>query len=221
MSERGSSLSLATDDDGQMVTSVSRLMGPTHPGRPETEEPHVKKSMKGKREKCDYICRIDQDELGIVEDEFEDLTQLFKMFDCDMDGVLNMMEAQHTLRCVGFRANAEQVKSLVCQVGVDKTHFSLSFNEYLSLVAMQRTVDPTESSLLDVFLSFDVQATGRIPESMFVQLMKTKQVPEEDVQEMLEEYKKIDFDKPEHNQNEAGNTEDQIYYHEFIKMLQQ
>ena len=34
--------------------------------------------------------------------------------------------------------------------------------------------------------SFDVQATGKIAESMFVQLMKTKQVPEEDVQEMLE-----------------------------------
>ena len=30
---------------------------------------------------------------------------------------------------------------------------------------------------------------------------------------MFSEYKKIDFDKPEHNQNEAGNTEDQIYYH--------
>ena len=38
--------------------------------------------------------------------------------------------------------------------------------------------------------SFDVQATGRIPESMFVQLMKTKQVPEEDVQEMLQGDKK-------------------------------
>ena len=121
-----------------MVTSVSRLMGPTHPGRPETEEPHVKKSMKGKREKCDYICRIDQVRFPKFVCLFKHpmagragnswgwirrpnttfqgklctkmfLTSVFKMFDCDMDGVLNMMEAQHTLRCVGFRANAEQV----------------------------------------------------------------------------------------------------------------
>ena len=79
-----------------MVTSASRLMGPTHPGRPATEEPHVKKTMKGKREKCDLICRIDQvyelnncfgifslkvcqDELGILEDEFDDLKQLFQV----------------------------------------------------------------------------------------------------------------------------------------------
>ena len=34
--------------------------------------------------------------------------------------------------------------------------------------------------------NFDLQGTGMISKSMFLQLMKTKQVPEEDVQEMLE-----------------------------------
>ena len=65
---------------------------------------------------------------------------------------------------------------------------------------------------------------------MFVQLMKTKQVPEEDVQEMLEgeeklpkeyelklifsEYKKLDFTKPEqHPPIEGEVPEEQIYYH--------
>merc|ERR1711970_1683871 len=133
MSERGSKVNLAADEEGQMVTSTSR-----HPGRPANEEPHVKKTMRGKREKVDLICRVDQDELGIQEDEFDDLKQLFQMFDMDQDGILNLVEAQHTLCCVGFRATATQVKSLVAGVGVDQTHFSLSFNEYLSLVAMHR-----------------------------------------------------------------------------------
>ena len=77
-----------------MVNSNSRLLGPTHPGRPENEEPHVKRTMKGKKEKVDLICRVDQvgwilllflildmskDELGIQEDEFEDLKQLFQV----------------------------------------------------------------------------------------------------------------------------------------------
>ena len=37
-----------------------------------------------------------------------------------------------------------------------------------------------------MFRSIDIHDTGRIPESTFIQLMKTKQVPEEDVHEMLE-----------------------------------
>ena len=65
------------------MTSASRvcLAGSqrTHPGRPETEDPHVKKTMKNKREITEYICKVDQDELGILEDEFDDLKDLFKV----------------------------------------------------------------------------------------------------------------------------------------------
>ena len=31
------------------------------------------------------------------------------MFDIDQDGILNLIEAQHVLMCIGFRANREQV----------------------------------------------------------------------------------------------------------------
>ena len=40
-------------------TSGAKL-GPTHPGRPQDEEPHVKKTIKGKREISEYIVRVDQ-----------------------------------------------------------------------------------------------------------------------------------------------------------------
>ena len=45
-----------------MVKSASHIrpFGPTHPGRPENEAPHVKKTMKGKIEIVELICRIDQ-----------------------------------------------------------------------------------------------------------------------------------------------------------------
>ena len=72
-------------------------------------------------------CVTIQDELGIQEEEFDDLQSLFKvqdldilqsietigensklclnvqMFDVDEDGILNLMEAQHVLRCLGFK----------------------------------------------------------------------------------------------------------------------
>ena len=53
------------------------LLGPSHPGRPANEEPHVKKTMKGKVENIELICRVDQEELGFQEDEYEDLKALF------------------------------------------------------------------------------------------------------------------------------------------------
>ena len=42
------------------------------------------------------------------------------------------------------------------------------------------------------FRSFDREALGRISEKAFVELLKTKDdIPEEDIQEMLEEYYRL------------------------------
>ena len=65
------------DDLKKSVLNITGLLGPTHPGRPANEEPHVKKTMKNKKEKIELICRIDQDELGFQEDEYDDLKALF------------------------------------------------------------------------------------------------------------------------------------------------
>ena len=86
-------------------------------------------------------------------------------------------------------------------VGVDKTGYSLSYNEFLTLVSTKRREEPNEGSLLSAFLSvcchlvlivlglcrtFDCGETGKIPERKFRQIMKTKGVPESDVKEMLD-----------------------------------
>ena len=70
-------------DDLKKSTShlLSHLLGPAHPGRPSNEEPHVKKTMKNKKEKIELICRVDQDELGFQEDEYDDLKALFTVLD--------------------------------------------------------------------------------------------------------------------------------------------
>ena len=65
------------DELKKSVLNITGLLGPTHPGRPNNEEPHVKKTMKNKKEKIELICRIDQDELGFQEDEYDDLKALF------------------------------------------------------------------------------------------------------------------------------------------------
>ena len=94
---------------------------------------------------------------------------LLQLYDHDKDGILNLKETQKVLKCLGFRTNEEQVswtgnsliqeldplvsqaKSLAQLVSCDRHGFSVSFNEYLTLVSIQRR-EPDEETLLDVFL---------------------------------------------------------------------
>ena len=65
-----------------MATFELDLLGESlHKGRPKDEEPHVKRavSKKGNDSGIEYIVRIDLEELGILEDEFEELQTLFQV----------------------------------------------------------------------------------------------------------------------------------------------
>ena len=75
----------------------------------------------------------------------------FQLFDYDKDGILNLSETQRVLRCLGLRTTDDQTRALVLLVSVDKSGGSVSFNEYLRLVSMQRRAEPDEQSLTDVF----------------------------------------------------------------------
>ena len=91
----------------------------------------------------------------------------------------------------------------MAEVSVDKTHHSLSFNEYLTLISVNRRAQPTENALLDAFMwemreqsdepilnisifsNFDPENVGTISEELFRQILKTKDVPERDINEMI------------------------------------
>ena len=89
----------------------------------------------------------------------------------------------------------------MAEVSVDKTHHSLSFNEYLTLISVNRRAQPTENALLDAFMwelsqilgllrisifrNFDPENTGKISEELFKQILKTKDVPQRDINEMI------------------------------------
>ena len=72
------------------------------------------------------------------------------------------------LRCLGLKPDIEQVKkisdekilflgrvikakTMASQVSVDVTGFSVSFNEYLRLISIQRRAEPDEDKLMEVF----------------------------------------------------------------------
>ena len=93
------------------------------------------------------------------------------------------------------------MSDMVRAVGVDKTCYSLSFNEYLSLVSLKRREEPRDTSLLAsfryfflisdfqyflIYSLFDYDKSGTICVQKFRQILKTKLVSDGDINEMIE-----------------------------------
>ena len=57
--------------------------------------------MKKKKENIEYIVRVNLKELGIDETSFDELQELFRMFDNDKDGVLSLKEFEKILSVLG------------------------------------------------------------------------------------------------------------------------
>jgi hypothetical protein len=53
------------------------------------------------QEIVDYLVRVDLDKLGIDEKQFEEMQELFKMFDNDRDGVLSLKEFERLMGVLG------------------------------------------------------------------------------------------------------------------------
>jgi len=207
------------NEEDKLGKSTSNLAEVLHGGRPKDEEPHVKKSARKNSDKVEYICKVDLESLGIDEDEFDDLQSLFQLFDRDKDGILTIKETQMLLRCLGLKPNLDQAKVMATMVTCDMTGFSISFNEYLRLISIQRRADPDEESLLEVFLTFDPHNSGQIGETEFRKIMKSKEgIPDEDIEEMLEEYKKLEIVSEDNDSTVSNGSV--ILYKEFIGMLQ-
>ena len=62
----------------QLAKSSSNLNEIVYGGRPRNEDPHVKRTVKKKEEKIEYIVRVDLDELKIDDDDFDDLQSLYQ-----------------------------------------------------------------------------------------------------------------------------------------------
>jgi len=199
----------------ELTKSTSNLNDVVYSGRPKNEEPHVKRTTKKKSEKIEYIVRVDLDELKINEDDFDDLESLFILFDLDKDGILSFKEYEKLLRCLGYRLNEEPAKMLAASVSVDKTNYSVSFNEFLKLFSIQRDGEPDHETLVDVFASFDREGLGKISERVFKDLLKSKDdISDEEIKEMLDEYyrlaklKGISTEKPDPPSDSSDEDED-------------
>merc|ERR1711892_1019828 len=159
----------------QAHSSNNNLLNCVHGGRPVNELPHVRKSPKKKQKKVDLILRVDLDSLSISDDEYDDLVCLFQLYDRDQDGILNTREMKKVLTCLGFRLSEEQVLSMARKVSCDHQGYSVSFNEFLTLVSKQRREEPDQYDLLGIFRSLDPKNSGEISLEKLRKIMKNKE----------------------------------------------
>ena len=117
-----------------------------------------------------------------------------------------------------FLATEDNAKKIASGISVDKTEFSVSFNEYLSLMGSQNKMqEPSVDALLECFEIFDTNKNGRITEIVFRKIMSGKLGDEAfEVEEMLAEYKRIHV----HNVPPTPDGEEYIDYKKFVAMLQ-
>ena len=69
--------------------------------------------MKKKKENIEYIVRVNLKELGIDETSFDELQELFRMFDNDKDGVLSLKEFEKILSVLGRSGMVFVIKQLI------------------------------------------------------------------------------------------------------------
>jgi len=190
----------------------------THPGRPKDEEPHVKRSIKKKKEVVEYLVRVDLDRMGIDENQFEEMKELFKMFDADRDGVLSIKEFERLMAVLGRAASEDKARKFALTVSVDTAECSVSFTEYLNMMANQRNDEPTPESLLEAFEVFDKEGLGRISEAHFRKIMRGKFGEDTgELDEMMNEYRRVHCCSVP----ETPEGKKYIDYKKFVDMLQQ
>ena len=118
-----------------------------------------------------------------------------------------------------FPATEDNAKKVAKDISVDESEFSVSFNEYLSLMGKQnKSSEPSAEALLECFELFDRNGTGRISEVHFRKIM-TGSLGEDawELEEMLGEYRRLHL----HSNPATPQGEEYIDYKKFVRMLQQ
>ena len=117
----------------------------SHSGRPKDEEPHIKRSVKKKKENIEYIVRVNLKELGIDETSFDELQELFRMFDNDKDGVLSLKEFEKILSVLGRSGKTSSLTIRIYQLSSQLQKIMLRKLLEIFLLMNQSSVFPSMS----------------------------------------------------------------------------
>lgn len=122
-----------------------------------------------------------------MEENYEEVKQIFALFDRDGDGQVDCEELGTVLRATGRLPSESEISELKGKTLINKKYFS--FADLLAILSKLPAVDPNSlrSALLDAFRVFDQQGTGEIGTQELRHIMTSlgEKLSEQEAQEMI------------------------------------
>lgn len=141
-------------------------------------------------------------------EQVEQYRAAFSRCDTDEDGKINVQELGEVMKALGQNLSEADLKKIIASVDTDGDG-TISFQEFLAVVAKKMKNGPTEEELRMVFRAFDLNGDGHISVEELKQAMVQvgEQLSQEELDTMIHE---ADVDK-----------DGKVNYEEFVRILTQ
>ncbi|XP_052273653.1 calmodulin-beta-like isoform X3 [Dreissena polymorpha] len=146
---------------------------------------------------------------ALTDEDREELSQTFKLFDRDGDGFLTARELGDAMRAMAQHPTEQEIQELIKRPegAADEGPHLTDFDAFLHIMAKRMTVPEPDDQLLEAFRVFDKEGTGIISAADLRQIVTTmgERLTDEEVEEMIKEA--------------DDDGDGQINYQEFTQML--
>jgi len=126
--------------------------------------------------------------LDLSEEQKSDIREAFNLFDTAGCGSIDTKDLKVAMRALGFEPRKEEIKKMVMEVDKDNGG-SLSFDNFLALMARKISEKDSREEILKAFKLFDDDETGKISFENLKRVAKElgENLTDEELQEMIDE----------------------------------
>ncbi|KAI9325211.1 centrin-1 [Zopfochytrium polystomum] len=93
--------------------------------------------------------------------QLQEIREVFDLFDTDGSGSIDLSELRIVMRSLGFNPTKEEVWAMASEFASEEEP-SLSFDEFLFLMAAKLSEKDTHAEMMRAFRLFDVEGRGKI-----------------------------------------------------------
>ena len=112
--------------------------------------------------------------MGFSDEEKEEMTELFKLFDKDEDGKIDIDELGSVVRALGLNPSQAEVEEMKKKVGGGP---QIGVEAVFTIMDNHGIKNDTEDMILEAFKIFDNQGQGKIPLSELKAIFKNMGEP--------------------------------------------
>ncbi|XP_075255144.1 neo-calmodulin-like [Convolutriloba macropyga] len=149
---------------------------------------------------------VNHKDYGISNEKFNDIKEMFKMYDKNGDGRISKGELMLTMQLIGANPTKDEVENMIREVDTDGNGY-IEFKEFVQFAKVYLLNRDPEKELRDAFKVFDRNGDGVLDASEISKIMRSmgERLSEREIQAMI---------------NEADrNGDGKIDIDEFVKML--